>query len=285
MIISQLFNLPLLKSLPLPFITRYNSGIANTKPKSPSGCVYLVGSGPGDPELLTLKAHRLIQQANVILYDSLVSQEIVDMFPASSQAIYVGKRCGQHSMSQNDICNLMSEYASKGNCVVRVKGGDPAIFGRTAEETEHLQKHKIKFAIVPGVTAASGCSAWSGLPLTHREEAHSVRFITAHFNNANIQPDWKNYAESNDTLVFYMGLSKIRNIAINLISHGKDSSTPMAVVDQGTTKHQTTLVSTLAKIEQDLIGQTLQGPALVIVGNAITHQAAVKPELLQCTVS
>ena len=280
MIISQLLNIPLFRFLPQSSRSKQVDGCNRNNKGRKKGKVFLVGSGPGDAELLTLKAHRLLQQTDVVLYDSLVNPEIIEMLPKQTLAIYVGKRCGQHSMSQLSICQLMSEYALKGKDVVRLKGGDPAIFGRTAEELNHLQKHDIEFAIVPGVTAASGCSAWSGIPLTHREHAHSVRYITAHFNNDKIQADWKNYAESNDTLVFYMGLSKIKDIAANLIRYGKPKSTPIAIVDQGTTKQHSTHISSLENIGQVIESVELKGPALVMVGLAITDQASVKPELL-----
>lgn len=281
MTISQLLNLPFLRAFPFSFISKSRINSGHKAIPSKSGNVYLIGAGPGDIELLTLKAYRLLQQADVVLYDSLVNKDILKMLPQQVQTIFVGKRRGRHSMSQSDICQLMSEYAQKGNDVVRLKGGDPAIFGRCAEETEHLQKCGINFAIVPGVTAASGCSAWSGIPLTHRDQAHSVRFITAHFQNDKIQADWHNYATSNDTLVFYMGLSKITDIANNLINHGKSENTPMAIIDQGTTEHHTTYESTLGQLSRSLNDVEIIGPALIIVGTAVAERAKVSPELLK----
>lgn len=251
-----------------------------TKMNNTVGQVFLVGSGPGDAELLTLKAYRLLQTADVVMYDWLVSPDIVNMIPKHVEKVFVGKKCGRHSMTQDEICQLLSSRALAGQDVVRLKGGDPSIFGRAAEEVEHLQQHNIDFAIVPGVTAASGCAAWSGIPLTHRDCAHSVRFITAHFKSEDIESDWKNYAESSDTLVFYMGLNKVKHIAESLISYGKNATTPMAIIDQGTTNAQKTYISDLANIEQVLNSENIVGPALIVVGDVINYQAQVNIELL-----
>lgn len=281
MIISQILNRPLFRFLPFSLISKHNTKQVSAATSKKQGSVFLVGAGPGDAELLTLKAYRVLQQADVVLYDSLVSQDIINELPKHATLIYVGKRCGQHSMAQSDICQLMSEYALKGHKVVRLKGGDPAIFGRTAEEVEHLKKHNIEFAIVPGVTAASGCSAWSGIPLTHRDFAHSVRFITAHFKDDNTQAQWQNYAESEDTLVFYMGLSKIQEIAENLVRYGKAKDTPIAIIDQGTTEQQSTYTSSLAEVHKVLTEAELKGPALIIVGLVVTDKANVNPTLLK----
>lgn len=248
--------------------------------KRERGEVYLVGAGCGDAELLTLKAHRLIQETDVVLYDYLVNPEIVAMIPSHVEKVFVGKKCGRHSMTQKQICELMSQYALTGKNLVRLKGGDPSIFGRAAEEVEHLTEKGINFAIVPGVTAASGCAAWSGLPLTHRDCAHSVRFVTAHFKNDVIEAEWQNYADSNDTLVFYMGMNKIADIAENLFKFGKPANTPIAIVDQGTTAQHKTLISDLTQIRQDLKTAELVGPALIMVGEAINQRAGIKADML-----
>jgi len=280
---TQLLNLPFFRLLPFSQTKKSisNKTTAGTKRTNKAvGDVFLVGSGPGDAELLTLKAYRLLQEADVVMYDWLVSTDIVNMIPTKVEKVFVGKKCGRHSMTQADICQLMSDYALKGKNVVRLKGGDPSIFGRAAEEISHLQQHKINFAIVPGVTAASGCSAWSGIPLTHRDCAHSVRFITAHFKNDDIQSDWKNYAESNDTLVFYMGLNKVKDIASNLVHHGKSAETPIAIIDQGTTQDQKTYVSNLTDVTEILEQNDIVGPALIVVGDAINYQANVSVDLL-----
>ena len=275
----RLFNFDIAKKQ-LP-----KTSIKPAKAAGDIGHVHLVGSGPGDAELLTLKAYRLLQTADVVMYDWLVSPDIVNMIPKNVEKVFVGKKCGRHSMSQQEICELLSERALAGQDVVRLKGGDPSIFGRAAEEVEHLQQHNIDFAIVPGVTAASGCAAWSGIPLTHRDCAHSVRFITAHFKSDEIQSDWKNYAESNDTLVFYMGLNKVKLIADNLIEHGKANSTPMAIIDQGTTNTQKTYISDLANIEQVLNTENIIGPALIVVGDVINYQAQVNIDLLEANAT
>jgi len=254
-------------------VTRFNL-------RHSTGKVFLVGSGCGDAELLTLKAYRLLQEADVVMYDWLVSTDIVDMIPAKTEKVFVGKKCGQHHMTQAQICDLLRDTALAGKNIVRLKGGDPSIFGRAAEEIDVLQQHNIEFAIVPGVTAASGCAAWSGIPLTHRDCAHSVRFVTAHFKNEHIQADWQNLADSEDTLVFYMGLSRIEKIAQLLIQHGKDKTTPMAIIDQGTTAKQQTHVATLESIKQKLETVELVGPALIVVGESINYRANVNVSLL-----
>lgn len=280
---TKLFNLPMFfKLLNFPF-NKANQNRAASKKRAvskPVGDVFLVGSGPGDAELLTLKAYRLLQECDVVLYDWLVSPEIVNMIPKHVEKVFVGKKCGRHSMTQQEICERMSHHALKGQNVVRLKGGDPSIFGRAAEEVDHLQKLNINFAIVPGITAASGCGAWSGIPLTHRECAQSVRFITAHFKSEDVEPDWKNFAESNDTLVFYMGLNRVTKIATQLINHGKDANTPMAIIDQGTTSEHKTYVSDLENISDVLNRENIVGPALIVVGDAINYRAKVNVDLL-----
>lgn len=277
----RLFNFDLAKKeLKRSNLNTSSNNAKFTKTGKTIGHVHLVGSGPGDAELLTLKAYRLLQTADVVMYDWLVSPDIVNMIPKNVEKVFVGKKCGRHSMTQQEICELLSERALAGQDVVRLKGGDPSIFGRAAEEIEHLQQHNIDFAIVPGVTAASGCAAWSGIPLTHRDCAHSVRFITAHFKSDEIEADWKNYAESNDTLVFYMGLNKVKHIADHLISYGKEAATPMAIIDQGTTDNQKTYISNLADIEQVLNSENIIGPALIVVGDVINYQAQVNIDLL-----
>lgn len=283
MTISKLMNLPLMYRLFGFPNSKMRSGTAanrQTENIKQVGRVYLVGAGPGDAELLTLKAYRYIQDADVVLYDWLVSPDIVNMIPKHVEKVFVGKKCGRHSMTQQEICQRMSDLALSGKAVVRLKGGDPSIFGRAAEEVEHLQQLNIEFAIIPGITAASGCAAWSGIPLTHRDCAHSVRFITAHFKSDDIEADWKNYAESNDTLVFYMGLNKVRYIAQQLILNSKPKHTPMAIIDQGTTDGHKTYISDLEHISDILNSKKIVGPALIVVGDAINYRANVNVDLL-----
>lgn len=236
------------------------------------GIVYLIGAGPGDPELLTLKAHRLIQSADIILVDWLVNKAISEFFPKQAEVIFVGKRCGKHSMAQEDICQLMLNYAQLKKTVVRLKGGDPSIFGRLAEETDILTDNGIAFSIIPGITAATGCAAYSGIPLTHRECAQSVKFITAHFKDPNQEPDWQCIVNGDDTLVFYMGLSRIATICSRLMSYGMRGSMPIAIIDQGTQSGQQVYTNSLSHIEDDLPSLKLSGPAIIIVGEVVNKR-------------
>lgn len=248
--------------------------------KSKKGCVYLVGAGVGDPELLTLKAHRLIQQADVILVDWLVYQDLYQYFPKKAECLFVGKRCGQHSLQQHDICELMRDKALSGATVVRLKGGDPSVFGRLGEETNILDKHQIPYAIVPGITAATGCAAYTGISLTHRNCAQSVKFITAHFKDEHQEPDWAYLAQDKDTLVFYMGLNRITTICQRLVANGMPIDTPVAVIDQGTTQQQLTIVGQLNTIADKMSQQKLLGPALIIIGQVVHHRAQVNLAML-----
>jgi len=254
------------------------------------GHVYLIGAGPGDAELLTLKAHRLIKQADVVMYDWLVNPDIINMIPSHVDRVFVGKKCGQHSMQQADICQLMVEVALTGKNIVRLKGGDPAIFARAAEECDILAKHHIDFAIVPGITAASGASAYAGIPLTHRECAQSVRFITAHLKSASDEPNWQALvaglsASNGETLVFYMGLKRIHTIMQRLKTQGLQRSTPVAVIDQASTTQQQVCVGTLDNIAQRVTEQNFQGPAVTIVGEVVNKRHNVNLSLLSKSVN
>lgn len=257
--------------------------------RAKQGHVYLVGAGPGDAELLTLKAHRLIQQADLVMYDWLVNPDIINMIPKCVERVFVGKKCGQHSMQQADICQLMVDVALTGKNIVRLKGGDPAIFARTAEECDILAKHQIDFAIVPGITAASGASAYAGIPLTHRECAQSVRFITAHLKSVTDEPNWQalvagasgsHSASNGETLVFYMGLKRIATIMQRLKTHGLPASTPVAVIDQASTAQQQVCVGTLDNIALRVTELNFQGPAVTIVGEVVNKRRQVKLSLL-----
>jgi uroporphyrin-III C-methyltransferase len=275
------------------------------------GHVYLIGAGPGDAELLTLKAHRLIQQADVVMYDWLVNPDIIKMIPLHVERVFVGKKCGRHSMQQADICQLMVEVALAGKNIVRLKGGDPAIFARAAEECEILAKHHIDFAIVPGITAASGASAYAGIPLTHRECAQSVRFITAHLKSSigelrsekstigqlkshTDEPNWQalvagaiasQSTKKGETLVFYMGLKRIDTIMQRLTTHGLAASTPVAVIDQATTAQQQVCIGTLENIAQRVLERNFQGPAVTIVGEVVNKRHDVNLSLLSPSVN
>jgi len=251
------------------------------KSNTPSGQVYLIGAGPGDPELLTIKAYRLLQQADIVFYDSLITEEMLQLIPSKTEKVFVGKRCGKHSIKQQSICDLLVNAGLAGKNIVRLKGGDPSIFGRLAEEADALKFHNIKFAIVPGITAASGCAAYSGIPLTHREYSQSVRFVTAHLKQDELQADWQNLASSKDTLVFYMGLNRVSQISKGLIKFGMQDSMPIAIVDKGATDQQQVIISTLKDITKTMKGVKLLGPALIVVGEVINARQIVDLEMLK----
>ncbi len=244
------------------------------------GQVYLIGGGCGDPELLTIKAHRILQSADVIMVDWLVNPDIYEYFPKQAKVEFVGKKCGKHSTHQDKICQVMLAHAQAGNTVIRLKGGDPSIFGRLAEETEILTKNQIPFSIIPGITAASGCAAYSGIPLTHRDCAQSVRFVTASLKNSDAEANWRNIANEKDTLVFYMGLNKVAQISQRLIKYGMRETMPIAIIDQGTLTDQLVCCSNLTKIEDDMKSYDFKGPALIIVGEVVNKRQAVALPML-----
>ncbi|UTF60329.1 siroheme synthase CysG [Gilvimarinus sp. DA14] len=233
------------------------------------GEVYLVGGGPGDPELLTLKALRLMQQAEVVLYDRLVSNEVLELVRRDADRIYVGKKRSDHSMEQPAINQLLLDLAQQGKRVLRLKGGDPFIFGRGGEEIELLAENRIPFQVVPGITAASGCAAYAGIPLTHRDCAQSVRFITGHLKNDNPNLSWPELALPGQTLVFYMGLLGLEQIAHELVEHGRAPHTPVALVEKGTTSAQTVVVGELSNINTKVKERDIKGPTLIIVGEVV----------------
>ncbi|MDH5765365.1 MAG: uroporphyrinogen-III C-methyltransferase [Gammaproteobacteria bacterium] len=233
--------------------------------------VYLVGAGPGDPDLLTLKAHRLMNQADVIVYDRLVSQAIIDLIPHGTQRIYVGKAPGKHHMGQDEINQLLVKLANTSRKIVRLKGGDPYIFGRGSEEAQFLVQHGIDFEYVPGITAASACSAYAGIPLTHRGIARSVRFITGHCRaDQPLELNWNSLADKQTTLVFYMGIASLPQLRTELIKAGLDASTPAAAVENGTTSVQRRCISTLDKIGEAIEAMSIQSPALIIIGDVVS---------------
>lgn len=245
------------------------------------GQVYLIGGGCGDAELLTLKAHRILQSADVIMVDWLVNPDLYEYFPKQAKVEFVGKKCGKHSMHQDEICQVMLAHAQAGNTVVRLKGGDPSIFGRLAEETAILTNNNIPFAIVPGITAASGCAAYSGIPLTHRDCAQSVRFITASLKDKGDEANWRNIANEKDTLVFYMGLSKVAQISQRLIKFGMRETLPIAIIDQGTLTDQLVCCSDLTNIEKDMKFYDFKGPALIIVGEVVNKRQVIAEPMLR----
>lgn len=261
---------------------RRHSADCNSKEET-KGKVYLIGAGPGDPELLTVKAHRLIQQADVILIDWLVGDALYPLFPDHAERIFVGKKCGKHSMKQDDINALMVKKAQSGATVVRLKGGDPSIFGRLAEETDTLTQCGVPFAVIPGVTAASGVAAYSGIPLTHRECSQSVKFVTAHLKDGSMGADWSHLAKDPSTLVFYMGLNRVSQIQDALVKHGMRATMPIAVVDQGTTQNQQVVCSTLDDLNAKEALKDFAGPALIVVGEVVSRRQAVDLALLYQT--
>lgn len=262
-----------------------NSRLKLAMPQDKVGEVYLIGAGPGDPELLTVKALKLLNQADVVLYDWLVSDELMAMLPSNVQKVFVGKKAGKHSMAQQNICDLIVYFASQGKKVARLKGGDPAVFGRLSEECEALQNANIPFAIVPGITAASGLSAYTGTPLTDRKQAHSLRFLTARLKDEKAEADWNAISvdESGalkETLVFYMGLAKIQGICTRLIERGLSKDTPVMVVEQATTPRQKVLQATLSDAMNKVVEANLCGPALIVVSPVCANPFDVNLSLL-----
>ena len=243
---------------------------ALTQWNKPKGEVYLVGAGPGDPELLTLKALRLMQQADVVIYDRLVSAPIMELCRRDAEKIYVGKARSNHSVPQDGINALLVKYASEGKRVCRLKGGDPFIFGRGGEEIQELFAAGVAFQVVPGITAASGCSAYAGIPLTHRDYAQSVRFVTGHLKEGSPELPWSELVYQNQTLVLYMGLVGLEKICEKLIAHGQRPDMPVALISKGTTPEQKVVVGTLADIATKVSEHQIQAPTLTIIGDVVS---------------
>lgn len=237
---------------------------------TPRGEVYLVGAGPGDPDLLTFRALRLMQKADVVVYDNLVSKPIVEMTRRDATRIFVGKKRADHTMRQEEINDLLVRLAQEGKRVLRLKGGDPFIFGRGGEEIEKLAEHGIAFQVVPGITAASGVSSYAGIPLTHRDHAQSCMFVTGHLKDGTMNLDWDALARPRQTVVVYMGLHGLDTLCTKLVEHGLSSDTPIAIVQQGTTPNQRVITGTLATLPAIAEREKPQAPTLIIVGGVVT---------------
>ena len=249
--------------------------LTNPKNDRVGGEVYLVGAGPGDPDLLTLRALRLMHKADVVLYDRLVSPEVLLKLRPDAQKIYVGKRRADHAVPQETINEMLVRLAEEGNRVLRLKGGDPFIFGRGGEELESLAAAGIPFQVVPGITAASGCASYAGIPLTHRDYSQSVRFLTGHTRDGRVSLEWDLLVKEQQTLVFYMGLAGLPDICDQLLKHGMPSSTPVAVIQQGTTQTQKVVVGNLNKIADLAVEKEIQAPTIIIIGEVVKLQESL----------
>jgi uroporphyrin-III C-methyltransferase len=255
--------------------------------KSRMGCVHLVGAGPGDPELLTIKAMRLLQSADVVVYDRLANDALLDYCSDTCQLVYVGKRKNLHSLPQEQINDLLVDLARGGRQVVRLKGGDPFIFGRGGEEIDALEQAGIPWSVVPGITAASGCGASIGVPLTHRDCAQAVTLITGHRREGELDINWDLALQEQQTVVFYMGLSSLSLICTELLKRGKAADTPFAVVSGGTSKTEVVIAGTLSTIGAMVEQANPPSPALLIMGEVIRSRFQVDAgqASLDCAVS
>ena len=244
-----------------------------TKKTLAAGKVWLIGAGPGDPDLLTVKAVRLIAQADALVFDHLVGDGIMDLARADARRIYAGKEASNHTLPQASINRLLVDLAREGLSVIRLKGGDPFIFGRGGEELEALAVSGIPFEVVPGVTAAAGCAAYSGFPLTHRDHAQAVTFVTGHLKDGTVNLDWPALARPGQTVVFYMGIGAAGEICRQMIAHGLAASTPAAAIRNGTLPDQQTLLATLGTLPQRIEESGIKPPALIVVGSVVNLHA------------
>ncbi|MFM9835910.1 MAG: siroheme synthase CysG [Methylophilaceae bacterium] len=244
--------------------------LQNADSTTRNGEVYLVGGGPGDPDLLTFRALRLMQQCDVCVYDKLVSPEVMELVRRDAELIYVGKARDQHTMPQEEINELLARLALEGKRVLRLKGGDPFIFGRGGEEIETLMEHGVPFQVVPGITAANGVSSYAGIPLTHRDYAQACLFITGHLKDGALDLDWVAMSRPKQTVVIYMGLVGLAQICEKLITYGVSAKMPVAVVQQGTTQRQKVVTATLADLAEKVQAAEMKPPCLTIIGEVVS---------------
>jgi uroporphyrin-III C-methyltransferase/precorrin-2 dehydrogenase/sirohydrochlorin ferrochelatase len=237
------------------------------------GIVYLVGAGPGDPDLLTVRAARVMRQVDAVVYDYLVSEPVLALVDPKAERIYAGKRQGCHALTQDQINATLVALARRGKRVLRLKGGDPFIFGRGGEECEFLAAHGVPFEVVPGVTSASGASCYAGIPLTHRDCARSVVFATGHLKDGSADLDWDALARPRQTVVIYMGVTRLAEICRELVAHGARADLPAAVIERATTLRQRVVTGTLATLPQEAAAAGVQPPALIVVGEVVSLRA------------
>lgn len=257
-------------------LTKLSNQLIKSLRNKKSGEVFLVGAGPGDPELLTLRALHLIQKADVCIYDNLVSKDILELVRRDAHMIYAGKLRNNHTIEQKEINKLLVNYAQKGLRVLRLKGGDPFMFGRGGEEISELMAKNIKFQVVPGITAATGVSSYAGIPLTHRDYSQSCIFITGHEKNGTLNINWDNLTHENQTIVIYMGLNSLPIITQNLIDFGMRKNMPIALVQEGTTDNQKVVVSTISRVNSKIHKTDIQSPVIIIIGEVVKLRKTIK---------